>query len=610
MNVFSLAATPKQPCQGLHLLLPLSLLVLLHMQPSELRAVGTCERVHSKCGGEDDWQPDAVCNRKRVCVAADEREFSFTLTVRLRPLPQAEAGKVSGSLWMRGTGPGLSWTKPIELRRSAQFVDTWKTQIDYRSSSEALLCTNSKFCFENQRALEFRLYRDTFGKENMKGPNFYIPLPISHSLKRGGDFLPPSVTVYPWFDGGDIIHKTINVRSSLHVTGRAGELSASLDILYPPSFNYNSRKKYPVVFIIDYNVETLSPLLEYGYIHEASIEEALVVGIRPFEQVAPYSMSSPYYNNYVWRCKKDHCEVNCQTCWKQRLSVDICDVDEFNVQASRCLYAQLIEAKGDQILDLIELDIVPQLKEMAQERLLVDPPKHRLSLIGFNGNGLLACYAALTRPWVYQNVGCLSAPFYWPLTSSLTKPAPSPGIFETLQRVKKDIEQNPALLSSYLSQKYYIDVTEHAHTFLPIVDIHEHTDNFVLQLQEILQLERNKNILFFNLPGVFLNYIHNKQSYFEIYHRILPALKLFLRAEGGPSKDGARIHLLSNGEAIAENKELYGSLIGTGNETSLEQESCIILQSSKPTEVPIVFFIPTLGKRNCWLDHFTLSHLL
>ena len=40
---------------------------------------------------------------------------------------------------------------------------------------------------------------------------------------------------------------------------------------------------------------------------------------------------------------------------------------------------------------MIELDLLPTLREMIQQRLLVEFPRHRISLVGLDGAGLLAC---------------------------------------------------------------------------------------------------------------------------------------------------------------------------------------------------------------------------
>ena len=580
--------------------LVLGLLVVLQTQLGDAHSVGTCSNKLAKCHGKK-WHHDAVCSFDNRCIVLSEREFSFKIEAKMRPLRTGkEAGKKVRSLWMRGNGPGLSWDKPVELRRSGSSVDSWKTEIKYRSSSDALLCASGDYCFANQKALEFRIYRDQMGKDDMIGPNFYIELPLSESMQGAANFLLPTLTVYPWFDGRKVVVREVEIESSLHVTGQPKEYRTTLDVLYPPSFEHNSHKRYPLVLYLGYNGHAFAPLLEYAFVHEAHTSEALLVGVQPMRQQAPYAMFSPYRSSHVWQCKQTPCDVQaCATCWIPHL-VSACDKNEFVFQAKECLLPRVESSYGEQILNFIEMDIVPKLREITGERLLVDFPKQRISIFGdFDGTSLLACYAALTRPHIYANAACLSAPFYWPLNHSLHNPAPNPGIQHTFHNIEKQFAAMPALRSAYLSQKYYIDIAHNQHTILPLVDVYKHTDDFVRQLEETLLLEMGKNILYFTIPDPVVPYVLQQPNTLRVYNRILPALKFFLRAEGGPTRDGARSRPVLD-KTIAEQSELYGGLVMRNNKTSPGEFSCDAHYTtpqgaSRPTEVPIVFFLPVLG---------------
>ena len=589
-------------------ILVLSLLALLWMQAVHAQSVGSCDEKLSKCKGKK-WHHDAVCSFDNQCLVVSEREFEFKIVAKMRRVDTGkDGGKKVRSLWMRGNGPGLSWNKPVELRRSGSSVDSWKTEVRYRSSSDALLCTSGDYCFANQKAIEFRLYRDQMGKDDMLGPNFYVELPVSESMKGAANFLAPSVTVYPWFDGRDVVFRKTKVESSLHVTGRPGEFKTTLELLYPPSFEHNIRKHYPLVLYLGYSAKALAPLLEYAFVHEAHTREALVVGINPMEQTQPYSTFSPYRDSHVWQCKEKPCKVEeCATCWLP-LTRSVCDKKEFIFQAKQCLEPELVPSYGEEVLDFIEMDIVPKLQEVTQQRLMVDFPRQRLTIFSeFDGTSLLACHAALTRPHIYQNAACLAAPFYWPLTSSLSDPAPNPGIKHTFQQIQEQFTATPALRSAYLSQKYYIDIAHNQHALLPLVDVYKHTEDFVLQLEETLYLERGKNFLYFTVPDIAIAYALQKPSILSVYNRIRPALKFFLKAEGGPSKSGSRSRPVLD-KTIAEQNEVYGGLIGRQNRSSTappdqqQQLSCDAhyktpppMGASRPTEVPIIFFLPVLG---------------
>lgn len=578
------------------------LLLLLQMQFGDSRTVGNCEKRLSKCRGRS-WHYDAVCYYDNKCVTATEREYSFNIIAKMRQRKnRKDTGNIVKSLWMRGNGPGLSWDKAIELRRSGSSVDSWKTEIKYRSSSDSLLCTSGDYCSANQKAIEFRLYRDQMGKDGMLGPNFYAELPLSGSLQGSNSFLTPSMSVYPWFDGKEVSMREYGVESSLLVTGHDKEFKTSLDVLYPPSFEHNTRKRYPLILYLGYDAQAFIPLLEYAFVHEAHIQEAIVVGIRPLRDKRPFSQSSPYPDSHVWHCKEKSCVKKCMTCWLPT-SKESCDKNEIKYQARKCLKPGLKPSHGEALLDFIEMDIIPKLREVAQERLLVDFPHHRMTIIGeYGGPSLLACHAALTRPHVYQNAACLSASFHWPLSSSLSNLTPNPGIFQVFDNLRQQLEATPALHLAYLSQKYYIDMS---HAQKTLVDLYEPTDNFVKQLEETLLLQKGRNIMYFTIPTPDINYEYMPgSSTIFVYHHILPALKFFLSAEGGPSKEGARSQPVLD-KTVAEKGELYGHLIEGSNKSSSllgpdHYSSCHAhlappAGASRPTEVPIIFFLPILG---------------
>ena len=595
--------------------LVLALLVLQQTLLCDSHSVGKCSTPLARCRG-DKWHHDAVCSLQNDCIVASERTFSFVVEAKMKPLDAARGANRVGSLWMRGSGPGISWEKPVELRRSGSSVDSWKAEVKYRSSSDALLCASGDYCFSNQKALEFRLYRDQMGRDDMLGPNFYVQLPVSESMHGDASFLTPTATVYPWFDGDAVETRQFPVESSLNVMGEPGQFKITLDVLYPPSFEYNIRKKYPLVVYLGSYPESLVPLLEYAFVHESHIQEAMVVAVSPLDE-PPFRILSPYLHSYVWQCKEKPCKVKeCATCWLPRIS-NACDKKEFAFQAKRCLFPELLPSYGEAVLDFIEMDILPKIREVTQERVLVDFPRERLSIVGdLDGASLLACYAALTRPHIYQNAACLSAPFYWPLTASVTDPAPNPGIQRTLRDIGKTLSETPALRPAYLTQRYYIDISFNQHATLPLVDVYRHTEDFVQGLQEILFLEKGKNILYFTVPDVVLSHaVLHTHPLLSVYNRLLPALKFFLRAEGGPSKDGARMRPVLD-KAIAEQSELYGGLVRSRSNSSSSssssssspavagQLSCDAEYTapsrglSRPSEVPIIFFLPILG------DHY------
>ena len=553
--------------------------------------------------GKNRWHYDAVCTPENQCVVAEERKFSFQIEAKMRT--GTAVGKKVGSLWMRGSGPGLSWDKPIELRRSGSAVDSWRTKIQYRSSSDALPCTSKDYCWYNQRAVEFRLYRDQQGKDDMLGPNFYFQLPVSESMEGAPSFLTPTLTVYPWFDGREVLTREFEVTSSLHSIGILDQtFKATLNVLYPPSFEHNIRKRYPLVLYFGYSAQAFAPLLELAFVREALTREAVVVGVTPLGLKPPYILLSPYPNTGMWYCKKSPCDTRrCATCWLPRKRDDACDKKEFAHQAKNCMYFKVNQGYGDMFLDFIEMDVVPKISEVTQERVDVDFPRHRLTLFGeFDATSLLACHAAVTRPHIYQNAACFSAPVYWPM-SSKNNPRESYLRNRRVRAFSEKYETTPALRVAHLTQKYYIDISANQEAEFPLVDPYKHTDEFVEELKNTFSLEEGKNILYFTIPDIAMAYVMREsgsKATMMIYDRFLPALRFFLLAEGGPNRESARTRAVPD-KVIAENSELYGGLVQGGNGSlAADDESCDahcdMPGVSRPTEVPILFFLPILGE--------------
>ena len=483
------------------------LLLLLILQQTRfcesLRSVGKCSKPLHKCLGGSRWHYDAVCSQENRCVVAEERKFSFQIEAKMRTGTEtAGVGKKVGSLWMRGGGPGLSWDKPVELRRSGSAVDSWRTKIEYRSSSDALPCTSKDYCWYNQRAVEVRFYRDQQGKDDMLGPNFYFELPVSKSMEGAPSFLAPTITVYPWFDGREIITREFEVHSTFHSIGIIdSKFKATLNVLYPPSFEYNIRKRYPLVLYLGYSAQTFAPLLELAFVREALTREAVVVGVTPMDHKPPYILLSPYHNTGMWYCKQSPCDTRkCATCWLPRRREDACDKKEFIHQTRNCMYFKANPGYGEMFLDFIEMDVVPKISEVTQGRVDVDFPRHRLTVFGeFDATSLLACHAAVTRPHIYQNAACFSAPFYWPMHSE-KKLDEAYLISRDLHGLRKKFETTPVLRVAYLTQKYYIDISANQEAEFPLVDPYKHTDEFVTALKDVLSLEEGKKHSLLHCP--------------------------------------------------------------------------------------------------------------
>ena len=519
-----------------------SAVAMSFMKLSSGRDVGQCQQ-EDKHGGHcfapsEYWQNDGTCVHSqytRRCHVPDTREFKFTLRISMRQLRYLNSKSIE--LWIRGSGPGLSWNKPVKLQKSASGVGIWVTEISYIYDSQGLLCTGTKHCLFNQRNLEFRVYQDEEGKDGMLGPNLYVNLPVPSSMVGGVFFITPTVDVYPWFGGASIILKDI----TFSVTP-LGNVKATL--LYPPSFYYNARKKYPVVIMFGSKLSLqISPLLELMFIHEASIQEAVVIVLH-HNNSAPYCEFNPYpegsegeYVNLIWKCKREDCKT-CHHCWDLENQLK-CDSDTFRSSAELCLYPTRCSQKvwGETWLDLIEEHIIPGVLEDSQNRILVDFPKDRLTIMGFDGTGLLACHAAVTRPHVYSNAACFSAPFHWPLKSLTNRTvAHETGLGRAMNNFSHNFMFYPELFSFHATQQYYIDYGELDNIHFPFVDIDYYIDEFENQLHEMFDVPLQNVLKFKKLAMAGNNYHLHPEGGVEILNRIKIPLLFFLGAEGGPNQ--------------------------------------------------------------------------
>ena len=588
----------------------------------EAKNVGRCIRdvQGSNCHQpKSSWQHDGVClkvegSSRLSCHVPDTRQFKLSIAVKLRQLKLAPGVKKVTELWIRGSGPGLSWEKPSALRKSADAIDKWKLDISYSYDSNALLCLDSTHCSLQQKALEFRVYRDKLGKEDMLGPNFYIPLPVSNSMEGAVGFIPPEVAVYPWFDGTSTAIKQIQVPLNTILT-RKRQSTLTVNLIIPPSFDFNTRKTYPLVLI--FGAPTISHILEHMYVHEASIDEAIVAAI-DYTDDAPFCSLNPFNEDMtplkfestkVWRCKSENKQCHdCQTCWdSQRL--EKCGKDEFISQAKRCLKQIDCLGAADDLLDIIELKLLTEVSKIAESRVRINFPRERLSIIGFDGAGLFACYAALTRPYTYQNSACLSAPFHWPMPSlsDAGKNGLRQGIGQVLQELNTSLLISPGLRLLHMTQKFYIDVGEKDNFFFPVIDQYQSAQWFVELLKETLWLEDSTNVHFSVIPNGGNSYYHHNKGGVEVFNRLKVPLLFFLRAEGGPNRDFPRIAKHSDtsyhkrelefGKGISEQVPEVNDTTSESNCYTYEQSACRRWKEKESISgVPIYVLLISVGK--------------
>ena len=595
--------------------LSISLLLHLLFGFAEAKTIGPCvSNVQgSRCSQPGaHWQYDGVCikepSKSPACHVPDTTSFKFKLVADIQ---QKDAESIK-TLWVCGSGPSLSWDKPKPMKKSARSISTWIIEISYASDSNALLCLNSSYCSLNQQALELRVYRDEFTNDDMKGPNIYIPLPVSNSMSGAIGFVPPRVYIHPWFDGTSVRSEVVQLSFNSYIFRADETVSITSTILYPPSFDYNVIRKYPLIVMFGTNESShIAPSLEHMYVHEASIKEAVVVSIHYLDK-APFCRLNPFNNimsltegNTIWNCRVrgKRCTL-CQNCWDP-LRPTKCSPKEFIAQANICLAKYACSGSASDILDFIEDTLILELQKRTQNRLQLDFPKQRMSVIGFSGAGLLACFAALSRPMYYVNAACLSAPFQWPLGHD-TKIANrnNEGIGRLIQNLTNTLASEPASRGLYMSQKYYIDNGELDNFYLPLMDAHDYTQWVLQLLTKTLQLTP-ENILYFNVPKAGNSYHHHKDGGTEVFNRIRQPLTFFLKAEGGPNKKYARVSKLEDTSFAERQSEIgiteqdldkivLGQKINK-SEVRVIEGQCSFIRKQKPTtSVPISAFLVSI----------------
>lgn len=528
----------------------------------------------------NDWRLDSVCAdvasivrpALRVCLSPVGRKFQFTIRVEIAP---HQVGQAQGSLWMSGRGPTLSWETATEVKKDPLRPSAWSVEIEYVMDSDSVKCSLSSQCTGLQNAIEFRLNLDKgLGpRGDMLGPNFYISLPVSNSMRGFLNGAPSHVTVYPWFSG-------VRRQAKKYYRSFKG-MDANFSIFLPTSFdNSVGYKKYPLVVVLGTEASRVLPPLIDAIYSETLAEEAVVVffdkwGIETQDVQCNYS---PYRQKSVSDERKP-----CQTCWdsdpqRQRsLLLEPRAEERHVVSIPSCRLhggELLLEFMGTQLADVVRAE--------TNERVMFDPPRYRISVIGHGMTGLLSCHAAVTRPYVFGSAGCMSAPFDWPLDHSLSAQS----------GFRKALTSNIPLTAEekllHCTQKYYIDVGEWDDSHLP----REQAGRSVKDAKDIIgtmnqyyMLKENENVLFSVVPNASNNHYPNQHSrvYDEnkLIGRFSIVFQYILRPEGGPRRNRLPP------ESIAEQPYLASST--NSSHMNLPSYSC-----SKGISLPV--FLCSVGK--------------
>ena len=508
---------------------------------AEAKIVGTCKETpnFARCPPvPGPLQMESICYREK-CILPSAIYSEYVVVAKYQPDEQVDIAKyvpghqtddanmkfVVKEMWIRGSGPGLTWDLPIKMNKTDQ--STWVATFSYTTDPLAATCTKAEHCSFLQHAVEFRIYLDEHGSKSMLGANFYQRLPLSFSTRY------PEVqriTVYPWFfwKQSNLPYTYYSVKATLIKTRPDRPYRRSAGVIYPPSFYENTLKRYRLVIC------QLGSMLQYHYVREAiahamavegSLEEVIIATEWYKSELAPYDVP-------LYRCKdENNCEEGCLNCLDPN-RLERCEMHRFKQQLRECTNTVRGGLAADDYILYLEQDLLPRLRKGLKERLLVDFPRNRISIIGYRYSGLFACYAGLARPDMFHNSGCMSAAFYLGIKDYL----PLYEFKSYIKEIANLTSNDPYRRAMHKTQKYYIDIGEEDDNYFPLYNARETAEDVVNSLQGDLKLKVSKNVFF----QIFPNYSAYEGTYKEgssndwpYLQRLLYALLTFHKAEGG-----------------------------------------------------------------------------
>ena len=596
----------------LFLLTLLSDLITTTLQTNSVtyyRNLGNCQKKvdGSRCHGSLG-EPGGTCARLRTskghsyyCVAPKTQDFQFSIEASYSPITtKSRGGPGVKKMFIRGNGPGLSWTKSIEMRKAARSLYTWSTDIQYRSNSEALSCRTPSHCSFNQGALEFRIYSDEEALNGMQGPNFYIPLPLTGSLKGSKLFIKPKVSVYPWFNTVKSLAKPVSYTMQSDTLN--DEITVQATLVYPPSFRENSLKKYPIVIMLE-NGEHYIPQFEYLFVHTGLVEEALVVIVKPDALLTNTSHSVLPFDTFRLECKSMADCLRCQVCWDANRT-EPCDREEFILRSKRCLYFKHRRGSSESLLTEIIQGMAREVRRVTEDRVLFDPPRERLTLIGYGERAVAVFLMGLSRPDLIVNVAAISPQFYLPIASDYSIKS---AVLRHMDDLALKFSERGGQQLLYSSQKYYISHGESDNIRFPPAKTISLTQEVIERLKEKFQMEDGVNIMFQITPEKTMTYLPHHEPKLPILSHIKPLMMYFHKAEGGTSKIKA-LNINSFKDYLAEaRKEMptvapsddmatNDSVIEINYRGGLDGGLEIIRCVPSYQEVPLLVFIGSIGR--------------
>lgn len=567
--------------------------------------------------GCENAKPFAPCTPKNttrftgsclegMCYIRDAVHFKFRVTAKYWP---RRIDKDIRDLWIRGKaqGLGLSWDSPVKMTPTGM-SGVWAKDFSYKIDPQ---CGTLPTCPSADWSFELRVFR---GEEEgeMLGPNLFQTLPLTGSVSGVRVVTPPVVEVCPWFHGTRVAVQSQTITVPPQLLGGTGKVVPyEFVMIYPPSFEDNAARNYPLVLVVGRNVTTLAATsIEHAMVGESSMREAFILGLT--FPVGDACSILPYVTK-EFVCKEGLCGQDCQTCRSPDRGKP-CSKGELQKEMEKCGRVRWCGGQANVFIDLIDHHIIPHVVEITENRIDTHSP---VSLVGYRHGGLFACYAGIKRPDLFSNVACLSPSLYMPYLDT------SESYFiqelqSAAERMEVELLLSPEL--AHMSQTFYIDFGSKDSFHYPLYNARDSSTALVNSLVHRMGMTINKNVFFREFPG-HSAYVLSDEADLAYFHRLLEPLKLFLASEGGIGQSKLlplesldedfnswggvfhdRIKEVHIGQALLQHPDLVAGAV-----LDIAADSDTKVSNAEGSAGPV----PSVGGPQCLQDkHITLTILL
>ena len=604
--------------------------------------IGGCQETpdYSRCSYSDDIiSLDGICQRGN-CIVPDPVKLSYTIAVNYA----SSQKNPDLAFWIRGTGPGLTWDKPVKMMieelddgwmystddgeehhlmdllngPTRIYYNRWLFHFEYTMDVFAVACIRPEHCVFNQNALEFRVYKDRIGSLDMIGPNYYYKLPIidddnGNTIEIYPYFKKPSILEYSQFETISFttdffffkryppdLHSGVNINPS-EITK-----DYSFDIIFPPSYHSDLLhiRTYPVVIVLTPSlkrteaIKLASTYLYHTQAVESSVKEMIIVAVPAYNNQLSCSLS-PYKSPYFVHNHGSTTDKTCTHC-NDPLRLEPCEKATFQRDLRRCSGFFDCGYGGKDLLELLTKEVIPKIRSETKGQAQVNYPTDRLTIIGYKEGGLLACYAGLMKPEVFDNIGCLSATFHYGIDKITLEPRYD--FLKEIEKIRSKIINYESLKHLYRTQKYYLDIGEKDSFFFPLYEDYATAMQVVTALQDTFGLRLDDSIFFNIIPNdssYHNQYLYNQQQDpVPFFNRLLHPLLLFQPVAGGSNDKYPKLQSI---------KQFYFSDWEAFFEERLQEEDSVdlVIGEDEENEVPDEFENPEI--QQCSDDFIRIS---